>query len=872
MPPKGKKNDKSGKAPSKQAKADDGTADAVDGSPAKDGSKNTATAKSPSPAKPTTPATGAKRKRADEEDEEDEEEDDRSPPRTRRPKKPKLSPKTGRKVKLEAYLRDLVKDLAFNVEPVKGHEPDYEDEDVPDEDWASTQRLRQRCDDRLDEIEEAIRALGSEKLTKYSKEKVIPELDIPEHKSDETRHEKRQKNKEIKDDEEIDPIVEKKRVKKSKNFPDGKKYVTAKQLGTVVKLLEREFGDELARRRVQHPHDVSLAKHPSKRTRKAKAAAEARGKSPKLTRTLDKQWDDHGLTLRELIDLYNRHGSNAPEPARDDLVKKCQQYGLSTAGDLWNLEKAILMYELSGKQRMYGLSQETIKNIISALGDVEAPVDTEEDDDGSDDSDDAAGPYDDLKADGKGKDKSKDGKTGSKEATASPKDGKKSGKEAGTSPSKDGSKDGKKDGKKDDKKGGKMDDKISGASKNVTKRRTRSNKTIDLKAEDNKLVRQKEITVTDGGQTQRFTQVNVSPTGLRCMWNAVQLNWIGRERAPGRRVAEQYPVNDRVRDLWNAVMHPEEGTTNPARQSRHRLYTALQQGSLDDDDTRLEDRIINRRMGDSDMLQVVADALDIEIFMYSPQYSPEGTITWNRYVRGQAQNDSARQIHIANYIHARHWTALTPVGAGPITLSALGEMHRHPIPGSGIPIPALRRLQPGDEDNTDLRDEDLHDDPEDGHVADTTEIAEEEEEDDEMDDEEDADGDGGPPPPPAAGAAAAAAPSAAARRLSPSASHSTRGSPAPVSTGHGSRNPSESQKRTRRRTRSKSRSKSRSTSQPRGVQKNVQSTKPLSKNARKKMIKALRKTYQNFYIAMPSPQNIGGAVRSPYLRSFTATV
>ncbi|KAG9565175.1 hypothetical protein KCU97_g16891, partial [Aureobasidium melanogenum] len=215
MPPKDKKNDKGGKAPSKQAKADDGSADAVDGSSAKHGSKKSATAKSPSPGKPTTPATGDKRKRADEEDEEHEEDekDDRSPPRTRRPKKPKLSPKTGRKVKLEAYLRDLVKDLAFNVEPVKGHEPDDEDEDVPDEDWAWMQRLRQRCDDRLDEIEEAIRTLGSEKLTKYVSGKVIPELDIPEHKSDETRHEKRQKNKEIKDNEEIDPIAEKKRVK-----------------------------------------------------------------------------------------------------------------------------------------------------------------------------------------------------------------------------------------------------------------------------------------------------------------------------------------------------------------------------------------------------------------------------------------------------------------------------------------------------------------------------------------------------------------------------------------------------------------------------------------------------------------------------------
>lgn len=115
---------------------------------------------------------------------------------------------------MEAYLRDRIKDLRFNVEPVEGHEPDDEDEDEPDEDWASMARLRQRCDDRLDEIEEAIRTLGNEKLIKYTKCKPpIPLLDIPEHKSEATRHEKRQKNKEIKDNEEIDPIAEKNHVK-----------------------------------------------------------------------------------------------------------------------------------------------------------------------------------------------------------------------------------------------------------------------------------------------------------------------------------------------------------------------------------------------------------------------------------------------------------------------------------------------------------------------------------------------------------------------------------------------------------------------------------------------------------------------------------
>lgn len=242
MPPKkAKKIGKGGKAPPKHAtravsaKPDDETPEAVGGSPVKDSSDKTAKkpTKSPSPAKPDTPATGDKRKRADDEDEEEEEdnEDSRSPPRSRRPKKPKLSPKSGKRVKLEAYLRDRVKDLGFNVEPVKGHEPDDEDEDKPDEDWASMQRLRQRCDDRLDEIEEAIRTLGKATLKQY---RHIPELDIPEHKSHETRYEKRQKDRKIEANQEIDLIAEKKRVKVCVRFIHCRRTSASLQLWALI--------------------------------------------------------------------------------------------------------------------------------------------------------------------------------------------------------------------------------------------------------------------------------------------------------------------------------------------------------------------------------------------------------------------------------------------------------------------------------------------------------------------------------------------------------------------------------------------------------------------------------------------------------------
>jgi hypothetical protein len=192
MPPKKSKKNAPSKPPAKRTTRA-AAKKAPDDKSAADGVVKDAT-----PTKPATPpkaAAGEKRKRTDGADEEDS-----SPSGT---KKPKLSPKSAERVRVEEYLKIRVKDLGFNVDPVKGHD-DEEDEDEPDEYWTSIQRMRQRCDDRLDEIEEAIRTIGR---------RFYKDLVIPEHKSDETRHEKRQKDKDIKDDQEIDPIAESKTMK-----------------------------------------------------------------------------------------------------------------------------------------------------------------------------------------------------------------------------------------------------------------------------------------------------------------------------------------------------------------------------------------------------------------------------------------------------------------------------------------------------------------------------------------------------------------------------------------------------------------------------------------------------------------------------------
>ncbi|THZ90806.1 hypothetical protein D6C82_10261 [Aureobasidium pullulans] len=448
--------------------------------------------------------------------------------------------------------------------------------------------LRGRLDDNLDAIEEALRAVGSG----YYKD-----ILLSEHKSTETRRQKRAKDKTIPFDQHVEPLTTKKR--KSKNFPDGFVVVTNPELQEMKRVLASLLVDNLAKKRIQHPRCETG------------------------TKTLAKQWKKHGLTLRELLDLYNHTGPAVEEPTRSALEKKCKEYGLNTVGaTLWDLDKAVTLYELAAKKRLYDLPQGEMEDIVSALWSVQAEA-----------------------ANGKRLDEDQ--------------------------------------------------------------RRNR----------DNEIMNQEVVTVSSGGQTQQFTRVNVSGVGFRCMWHAIQEIWLGQEQGHGTTFEERYPVHSRVIDLWEEVMHQPDGTTNPARLSRRALYRAMQWDSINARDGSLEDRLYNMQMGDIDMVQLVADALDVEIFTYTPQYESDGTTSWIRLARGQPQTDPQRQIHIANYMHSIHWTALRPVGT--FAMPDLDPMATTPNFTLDPPGP-VPRLPIGHIENFDLRPEARHDDPEDGHVADCT--------------------------------------------------------------------------------------------------------------------------------------------------------
>ncbi|CAC9891465.1 unnamed protein product [Aureobasidium pullulans] len=394
--------------------------------------------------------------------------------------------------------------------------------------------LRGRLDDNLDAIEEALRAVGSG----YYKD-----ILLSEHKSTETRRQKRAKDKTIPFDQHVEPLTTKKR--KSKNFPDGFVVVTNAELQEMKRVLASLLVDNLAKREFSIP------------------------------------------------------GPAVEEPTRSALEKKCKEYGLNTVGaTLWDLDKAVTLYELAAKKRLYDLPQGEMEDIVSALWSVQAQA-----------------------ANGKRLDEDQ--------------------------------------------------------------RRSR----------DNEIMNQEVVTISSGGQTQQFTQGH------------------------GTTFEERYPVNSRVIDLWEEVMHQPDGTTNPARLSRRALYRAMQWDSINARDGSLEVRLYNMQMGDIDMVQLVADALDVEIFTYTPQYESDGTTSWIRLARGQPQTDPQRQIHIANYMHSIHWTALRPVGT--FAMPDLDPMATTPNFTLDPPGP-VPRLPIGHIDNFDLRPEARRDDPEDGHVADCT--------------------------------------------------------------------------------------------------------------------------------------------------------
>lgn len=407
---------------------------------------------------------------------------------------------------------------------------------------------RKQCDDFLDAIEDAIRTLG---LTKYKwdwpKGSKFGKLNIPE-KKDETRWNKRKKAKLEESDEEIDEIQ---RI----DLKDPV-VITAERLKLLAQQLSRMIVERLMSRGIANPDDTpeppftpggpldegtgdAAEKKKTEKEKKAaaaKAAAAAKKVKAAKPRSLEHQWNGHGKSLRQLLDVLDTHGKKATVSARSTLEEQCKKYGLATEGSDWDLQKRIMQYELASSQRRHGLPQHAIDALINSLDQIDAPEGEGEKDEegreGDDDDDDDEEKVDKL-AGARKRLKEKD-KAKQKE---------------------------------------KEKQKKAQAAKDKKKRT----------AAENKSLKKKTLQIGIGGWQQTFGQIDVSGTGYRCMWNAINLLWRGVE-LPRRNTFATELIPVRVRALWDAVMHPAAGTTNPARQARRTLYETFHNADPDPSD------------------------------------------------------------------------------------------------------------------------------------------------------------------------------------------------------------------------------------------------------------------------------------------------
>lgn len=123
-------------------------------------------------------------------------------------------------------------------------------------------------------------------------------------------------------------------------------------------------------------------------------------------------------------------------------------------------------------------------------------------------------------------------------------------------------------------------------------------------------------------------------------------------------------VREPTRNWWYQVMADQNS-------QRRAMYTALNvqsgrtlapggrsPGTYIQDDNLADQMGREELWGSVDMIQILADAFQVEILMHVPQISTDGGPTvWEVHSRGI---HGSPQIHLVNYYNYHHWTALRP--------------------------------------------------------------------------------------------------------------------------------------------------------------------------------------------------------------------
>ncbi|KAF1353800.1 hypothetical protein BDV97DRAFT_396610 [Delphinella strobiligena] len=196
-----------------------------------------------------------------------------------------------------------------------------------------------------------------------------------------------------------------------------------------------------------------------------------------------------------------------------------------------------------------------------------------------------------------------------------------------------------------------------------------------------------------------FTQLHVA-AGPLALYRAFARVYYGRDPQD----QTWHTVVSRVLRLWNAVMSPNR-RDSLARRSRVALYTAMRQQN-----EHLEYELAGAREASLDVVQLIADAYGVNIYVHSPvgaSANADQTATaqsWLLNWRGEHHSSPGTKPLSFNLVHYRatnDWTGLRRphMSASNINQDPLGYYTSHdtivqPLPGHPAPQP-LQRLQPG---------------------------------------------------------------------------------------------------------------------------------------------------------------------------------
>lgn len=227
---------------------------------------------------------------------------------------------------------------------------------------------------------------------------------------------------------------------------------------------------------------------------------------------------------------------------------------------------------------------------------------------------------------------------------------------------------------------------------------------------------------TTGDRHLRFRQTDPKGGGLHCLYHVFARGYYANHPSSHLRTDQ---IVARMTALWNHVMDRTNYPNNPARQGRWLIYENMELNSRDGgrgDLTTIDESIRDGgQWGTVDHVQLLADAFDVEIIVYTPMGLVASDIEFDPPVVGSgwqiqsrgSHHPPSRQLHFACYANCVHWTLLTPEwhianpdNRNPNDPVYIHKEHSHnhlrsPLQENGIIPTPLSRLPPGHHDYND---------------------------------------------------------------------------------------------------------------------------------------------------------------------------